>query len=1089
MTKNATVPLVSRTALSAIAGWFAKRFVRLFCLLALLVLLSRGFAQDLIVSFPEAITSLAVQANGQIVVGHSVAITRLNEDGGIDVTFPVTLYPSVLGIENDVSVLAASFSSPWRFSVEGAQKRFSFPAGFVSFVVQPDSKLVVLTPRLSRLNGDGTLDGSFAPSSPSAFRGILPPPLALQEDGKILMMGETNRAVLRFNPAGTPDALFHSPLFDSPFANAILVQADGRILVGGSFRTVDGLARGGLVRLNPDGSLDANFNPAPEAVYSLALQANGKILLAGPLESIGGQPVTNVARLNPDGTLDLSFPAAAFAGGILPGLPIALQKDGAVLAGIMTNLVRMVNPEKATESFTQEGSTLTWLRGGSSPEIFFARFQASLDGVTWMDLGAGRRITGGWQLQGATIPEGARLRMRGYVSGSSYYVDFLPGAPGILAHPTDRTNNVNTASAFEVMAEGNGPLNFQWLKNGFVLSGALSSTLVLSDVTGADAGGYSVIVSNAEGASTSRVAQLTVLDPVILKQPSAVWLNGGKTLTLNITAAGTGLSYEWKKDGQEIPGATSSTLLITNAGSVHTGSYQVLVKGTYGTLQSDVAAVHVNFALPDAWNPNYEATLDFSPIQAVALQGNEMFVGGFFKTPDPPSRLNLVKLEPTGTVDLAFAPDPSGSALSDGVTTLTVVPNGQILVGGTFLRIAGKSQRYLARLQPDGTLDEQFKPVIDGIISGMYTNVAAIEVQPDGRILVAGNFSSVNGQRRPGVARLFSDGTLDDSFNPDTNSVPPVSWGLLPQPDGKIIVYGWDLRRLNPDGTPDADFTQGIVLSSFGNVFLLPDGKLFTDGPTRLNSNGTLDPGFTPAISGDLQALQADGKMIISHSFPSPTANQYGLFRLNPDGIEDPSFSPVLDNYVLVNTMQADGSFILGGRFATLAGEARPGLARLKNTEPATQSLAIGGGTATWLRSGTSPEVTRTSFEFSADDYNWTDLGPGVRIAGGWQLGGLQLPAQGTLRARGFLKGSIYEATIDIPFRPRLQTTAYNPGSAQITLNVSLASGNLTVLEVSPDLRQWMSLQTNLIGTQPFQLSLTNVSSPRAFYRLRETAN
>src|SRR5260221_1818843 len=104
--------------------------------------------------------------------------------------------------------------------------------------------------------------------------------------------------------------------------------------------------------------------------------------------------------------------------------------------------------------------------------------------------------------------------------------------------------------------------------------------------------------------------------------------------------------------------------------------------------------------------------------------------------------------------------------------------------------------------------------------------------------------------------------------------------------------------------------------------------------------------------------------------------------------------------------VQADGKILVGGGFTTLGGQSRTNIGRLDNTGPATQSLIFDGSTLTWMRGGTSPEVWRTTFEYSPDGGTaWTNLGAGSRIQGGWQLTGLALPTYSTFRARGYAVG------------------------------------------------------------------------------------
>ncbi len=190
----------------------------------------------------------------------------------------------------------------------------------------------------------------------------------------------------------------------------------------------------------------------------------------------------------------------------------------------------------------------------------------------------------------------------------------------------------------------------------------------------------------------------------------------------------------------------------------------------------------------------------------------------------------------------------------------------------------------------------------------------------------------------------------------------------------------------------------------------------------RLNANGTLDPTFNPG-AGDGNylyvyslAVQADGKILVGGVFITLSGQlRYGLGRLNADGTLDPTFNPEMGGvyapHVHSLAVQADGKILVGGWFTMLGGQPRDNLGRLNNTAPATQSLRYDGVTITWLRGNTSPKVWRTTFDYSTDGVFWTSLGDGIRIPGGWQLTGVALPADGTLRARGFATGGYGNAS------------------------------------------------------------------------------
>jgi uncharacterized delta-60 repeat protein len=444
--------------------------------------------------------------------------------------------------------------------------------------------------------------------------------LAVQADGKILvggyfttLGGKTRNYIGRLNADGTVDSGFN------PGANgtvySLAVQADGEILVGGNFTTLGGQTRNYIGRLNADanGTVDSGFNPgASSDVYSLAVQADGKILVGGYFTTLGGQTRNYIGRLNADanGTVDSGFNPGASS----DVYSLAVQADGKILVGgYFTTLGgqtrncigRLYNTTPATQSLTYDGSTITWLRGGTSPEVWRTTYDLSTDGLIWTNLGAGARRTGGWQLAIASAPPSGVIRARGQVTGgffngSGWFVEsqlqITNLIPTIVQNPQSATNLSGTTATFTVGATGSAPLAYQWLKesmplvDGGNIVGARTTVLLLTNVLGGDAGGYSVVVTNAFGSVTSAVARLTVLDPAIAVQPVSQWCGPGQSVTFSVTAAGTApFGYQWWKDGLALPQGTNSSLLLTNLQASDSGQYRVVVSNGFGSVISAVA--------------------------------------------------------------------------------------------------------------------------------------------------------------------------------------------------------------------------------------------------------------------------------------------------------------------------------------------------------------------------------------------------------------------------------------------------------------------------------------------------------------------
>jgi uncharacterized delta-60 repeat protein len=643
--------------------------------------------------------------------------------------------------------------------------------------------------------------------------------------------------------------------------------------------------------------------------------------------------------------------------------------------------------------------------------------------------------------------------------------------------------------------------------------------LTLANVLGADAGGYSVVVSNGLGSATSAVATLTVIDPVIAVQPVSQIGQCGQSLTLSVTAAGTApLGYQWSKDGGALAWGTGASLTLTNLQAPDAGDYSVVVSNQYGIVTSAVALLTVNLATLDSgFNPRA------SGVDALAVQADgKILVGGIFTTLGGQSRTNIGRLNADGTLDSGFSPGAGGSY--PYVKSLALQADGKILVGGSFTTLGGQACTNLGRLNSDATLDSGFRSGADG------GEVDSLAVQADGKILVGGWFTTLSGQTRDHTGRLNADGTLDTGFNPGAIGVNSAVYSLAVQADGKILVGGYfatlgtqtrtNLERLNADGTLDSAFNPGTN-GEVDSLAVQSDGKILVGGTFtmlggqtrtnlgRLNADGTLDTGFNPGPVGggfyrgvDCLALQADGKILVGGGFTNLCGQPCNyLGRLNADGTLDSGFNPEpgpVDYSGSANSLalQADGKILVGGGFWTLAGQPVSGLCRLNNTDPATESLTFDASTITWLRGGASPEVWRTTFEFSNDGANWASLGAGARTAGGWQLTSVSLPStNGTIRARGYVTGGEYNGStwfvethlvVGPPPVILVNDPSFGFSSNGFGFKFSGTAGQVVIVETSTNLASWTPVATNSLAATPSYFSEPYSGAfPQRFYRLR----
>ncbi|MGO8676782.1 MAG: immunoglobulin domain-containing protein [Limisphaerales bacterium] len=879
------------------------------------------------------ILCIAVQPDGKILVGGSfdtlagVACTnigRLNMNGSFDTNFVAGANGAVqcLAVQADGSILCAG--------------------AFTSLNGQPYASL-------GRLLANGVLDANFAPNPDQAVNA-----LAVQPDGKILvggdfsvLAGQSSPWLGRITSDGFPDASFTSSA--NAAVTTLAVQADGKILVGGSFTTLDGLPWRNLGRLNADGSLDTSFNPNPDSPpTSLVLQADGSIVVGGSFRNLGGMSCRYIGRLTTTGVLDTSFLPGANA----PVGALAIQNDGKILVGgtfsvlagqPRTFLGRLTNTNTPTQSLSSDGSSITWLRGGGNPEVWRTTFEVSPDGLNWTNLGAGARTVGGWILTNVAVPPKSMLRARGFVpgglfNGSGWFVESDSASPVLVKSPVSSTNLAGTSVAFSVQASGTPVLSYTWrrttikgtftLTDGGNVSGSATATLSLTNLSGLDSGAYTALISSPFGAVTSAVATLTVLDPYISKQPVGSTNVAGSPASFSVSAAGASpITYQWLKNGTNLvqgtnlSGVTSSTMTVKSVLGGDAGAYTVLVTDPYGQVLSTAA----NLVVVDPVITN----------QPVSLQVNA-------------GQLAVFNVGVAGTAPIAYQWRQNGTNIVGATMAALSIPSPQRTDIGNYDVVVtnhfGKTTSSLASLTVNLVLVDSWNP-------GADNSVSAIIQQSDGKLLVGGDFGSVSGQPRLGLARLNTDGSLDGSFNPGADN--SVS-ALALQTDDKTLVGGQFanlagqpcgfLGRLNTDATLDSTFTpalNGRVLS----LSIQPDGKILVGGEfttvggqpypylARLNSDGTLDTAFAPAPDNAVLALavQPDGKVLVGGVFTGLGGQSCSYIgRLNTDGTLDSSFTSSANSWVYSLALQPDGNILAGGVFTVLDGQTRWCIGRLK---------------------------------------------------------------------------------------------------------------------------------------------------------------
>jgi uncharacterized delta-60 repeat protein len=332
---------------------------------------------------------------------------------------------------------------------------------------------------------------------------------------------------------------------------------------------------------------------------------------------------------------------------------------------------------------------------------------------------------------------------------------------------------------------------------------------------------------------------------------------------------------------------------------------------------------------------NADCTLDTSfpviPsnfIRAVeVLPDDRIVIGSNVPISRGPLSSTILRINSDGSPDQTFV---ISNNVTTPVTALAVRADGSVLVS---FQSGSSYANVLKSLDASGNLDPSFSPA-----NFDYT-INSIKLQSDGKALVAGSFSTVNGVSKKYLSRINTDGSLDLFFNPGMQGPSNIVNDTSILPNGKIVIGGFfetyngvvrkSVALLNSDGTLDTTFNANFAsYYQINSILVLPNNKIFVaasggfpippKGLWLLNPDGSEDTSFT--FSSGTGAIvrkirpQPDGKLLVAGKFTREhLAPVNGLVRLNPDGNRDLTFSPPdFESEIFSVAVQPDGKIVVG---------------------------------------------------------------------------------------------------------------------------------------------------------------------------------
>jgi uncharacterized delta-60 repeat protein len=608
-------------------------------------------------------------------------------------------------------------------------------------------------PGLVRLTANGEVDPTFAPSEGGPFKSI-----ALAPDGDYFFSGSLHR----YSADGTYKASFQYGKNISYFAKTIVPPPDGGLLISEAFASA---------RLLADGAVDLSFTNNLWPRLSLILP-DGRILLSA-LDPANGQFKDRFVRLFADGQEDSSFSFTL----PLKVTAMTLGPDGSpyIAGSITTNFQNLI--------------TRVSLQNDAAPAA--VQFNRAL----------------------ASVGE-----------GNTILLTLLRDGDASNPATVDYATRADSALGSRDFVQSNGIVTFE---PGQRIASIEIQTLA-SAVSEPDRA-FHIDLSNAKNAvlATNKSVQVTILDRQSIAQVALTSRTFSETdgpVQLKLTRSGA-LAYprpiRWSieplnpSDSNKFAALQGETL--------------------FAALDSETSVdLHVSDdALPES-DKSFRLTLSSS---------------------DP----NLFPVTPAETLISVMEndwPNDPGRGVDDTIEQAVFAASGAVVIAGKFRTVNGSFRPQLARLLSTGQLDPTFNPPI---LDGPSPIVSKLLPLPDGKLIVMGSFTNVGTISRKYLLRLNSDGTLDESFDA-SNALPSQPAAVAALPDGRLLVLGpgtdyngvlletnlfvirkslGALVRLEPDGTKDTNFTTGVRLDSPYSPFIcvLPDGRFLLAGNLAVYSS------------------------------------------------------------------------------------------------------------------------------------------------------------------------------------------------------------------------------------------------------------
>jgi uncharacterized delta-60 repeat protein len=613
--------------------------------------------------------------------------------------------------------------------------------------------------RFVRMDESGSLDTTFPYTSSTSAAGFSNTVRSIFISGSNIYFAGSYTSyrpinnIVRINTDGTQDTSFLIGEGLSTQALAVKLQPDGKILVGGAFGAYSGSTSSGIIRLNTDGTRDTTFNVGAgfnASVYSFDIQSDGKILALGNFTSYSGSTQNRITRINTDGTRDTTFNVGTGINLFLasPSNKILASSDGGVFVS---------SPGTSTYSGSFTGNLWKINSDGTLNSTFNSRttvyntpiggFAGTSNGAAYTLIQSGSSIiaagTGFTLYKNAPISRGAMIDSTGAIS-SSFNIG-TNDASGLGFNSTVRT--WATQPDGKILAGGDFT-QYNFTSSNRIVRINPNGTLDTTFNTGFAGGGFNLTVADLRVQSDGKIIAVGSFTTYSGSSTSGIVrlnTNGTRDTTFNI---GTGFTLG--SDARHCKIQSDGKIVVVGAFTTYSGS-----------AQNYITRINTDGTRDTSFNIGTGFT---ATAESVILQPDgKIIVGGSFVSYSGSNVFRITRINTDGTRDTTFN---SGTGFSLGVYALALQSDGKIICANQNQTYSGSTNRYIIRINTNGTLDNTFNANADASLSSTSGTQNSLAIDNDGKIYWGNSFSTFSGSFTPNrIVRLNTNGSVDETFN------------------------------------------------------------------------------------------------------------------------------------------------------------------------------------------------------------------------------------------------------------------------------------------------------------------------------------